>query len=321
MISFKKALFGGYKKSSVEAAVNELNRRIESAEDDKNIFRREIEYDKEKIAGLEKILSELNSENDKLREERAEFENIFADLSAVHSRIFGSEREEVCTSRESARKLLEDITARFDTLSAKSTQIAGQYGSLLDNIGRILSVLNNDISSVLQNAGRSFEGYGASKESGTPDGFTQAADAKSSDMKAFVADAKLTSDVPAHAPVGTPVVTPVENPVDTAVDTAAVAPADNATDAAVTGSEADSDIVKAGDIENANVILSFDPAFSSRIEGTAQNASSDKASEDPSKDKEEASADDFTQFGRKSKLSPQERSEFLRKALLKNNGI
>ncbi|MDD6203935.1 MAG: hypothetical protein PUC05_02930, partial [Firmicutes bacterium] len=173
MSNLKKAFFGGYKKSEVDAAVNELNKQLEAADLDRKKLQQESRSAEEKIAYLEKQLSDLSSENEKLNavnerldtanknlnaenarlnSERAQGEAIFNDIAKIYRRAYGAGREIVCDSKETAQKLLNDISVRFDEAMGETHGIIEEYETVHRDINDLFASLSRDISDVAQTA-------------------------------------------------------------------------------------------------------------------------------------------------------------------------
>jgi|GEM_PF-1609821 len=370
MSSFKKAFFGGYKKSEVDAAVSELDKKFERSDAERKKFQREAQSAENRIAELEKQLSACIAENEKLRADRAQSEAVFNDIAKIYKRAYGAGREIVCDSKDTAQKLLQDIGVRFDEMMGETQGIIDEYETVHRDINHIFETLNRDISGVAQTAthllerAKAFAGiYGQMKR--TVDGARENTERV---LVQYDADASefLNRDFSAPSENSLRRAEQATAPAETVLpesDTQAAAPI--AMHDGVTENHADhseSADLRVGKEPSARQTEERDeetfahavqdvaqvPAEAAAAVGAAaetkaeaevptEGIAEDRQAAQPEEKAENAvsagkqaptadetdgkqAAGEFTQFGRKSRISAQDRSELLRKALLKNGG-
>lgn len=317
MSNFKKSFFGGYKKSEVDAAVSELNTKLEACDADRKRLQREAQNAQSRIADLENKLSELRAENEKLNSGRIHSETVFNEIARIYKRAYGAGREIVCDSKETAQRLLNDIDARFDEMMGQTRGIIDEYETVHRDMDQLFETLSRDISGVAQTAAhmleraKAFTGiYGQMKstiDSAQEDTDrllaeydVQASEFLNSDFSAAHGTAdRHTEQAPASAEAVLPESEPAAVPIDAAEENTETNPSDG-----------------------RHALVAFSVRQTGEKEEDTQRPEEKTDNTIPKADESDGrqTAGGFTQFGRKSKISEQDRSELLRKALLKNSG-
>lgn len=324
MSNFKKSFFGGYKKSEVDTAVSELNTKLEACDADRKRLQREVQNaesrvadDESRIADLENKLSELRAENEKLNSSRIQSETVFNEIARIYKRAYGAGREIVCDSKETAQRLLNDIDARFDEMMGQTRGIIDEYETVHRDMDQLFETLNRDINGVAQTAAhmleraKAFAGiYGQMKsaiDSAQEDTDrllaeydVQASEFLNSDFSAAHGTAdRRAEQVPASAERVLSEPEPAAVPIDAAEENTETNPSDG-----------------------RHALVAFSVRQTGEKEEDTQRPEEKTDNTIPKADESDGrqTAGGFTQFGRKSKISEQDRSELLRKALLKNSG-
>ena len=335
MSNFKKTLFGGYKRSEVDAAVIEFNKKLEEYDTDRKRLQRRTQNAESRIEDFEKKLSELSAENKRLSSDRAQNEMIFNDIAKIYKRAYGAGREIVCDSKETAQRLLNDIGVRFDEMMGETQGIIDEYETIHRDMGRIFETLSRDIRGVEQTAShmleraKAFAGmYGQMKS--TIDSAqkntdrllreydVQASEFMSRDYSAPSDDMNRGTE---RVPEYTGTVLPESEPEltsPTVVD-ADITVEENTENNKPDGTDFDVAYFFGQTEEKAEDAVhtgEYAAQVPSDIDSEVKPDAKLVPNADESEDKQ--SAGEFTQFGRKSRISAQDRSELLRKALLKN---
>lgn len=346
MSHFKKTVFGGYRPAAVDAEMDSLTKQLEEAENDKKRWRHEAESMESRLPELEKAIADLTAENARLQAEHSKNEEIFRDIAKIYRRAYGAGHEIVCDSKQTAQQLLQRLTDRFDDTMGETEGILADYEAAEQEIATLFAALNQQIDDVAQSAAQMLERAKAFTDiyreiqhtvNETRQGAeellsayeTQASEFLSDDANEAATEAAQTATQPPQ-PAETPT-EKAEKPEKSSPDTAhsgrirlvkrpaavsapAVEPQtafqEEAAEAplAQVQPEAANDapaVQPAGDIDEA-------PVASAQPEAPAAAA--------PAAAKPTAEAAGFTQFGRKSRISAQDRNELLRKALLRNSG-
>lgn len=166
MRTFKRAIFGGYKRAAVDDEMRELNGRIEELEREKEKSELKAELAQEKIGQLENRVAiversvvrlktendSLAAENEALTQKNGETEELYGDIAKIYGRAYGAGREIVCDSKETAEKMLGDLDRRFDLALSSSKEILARYEEIERNINLSFAALQNDISAVAHSA-------------------------------------------------------------------------------------------------------------------------------------------------------------------------
>lgn len=345
MSHFKKTVFGGYRPAAVDAEVDSLTKQLEEAENDKKRWRHEAESMESRLPELEKAIADLTAENARLQAEHSKNEEIFRDIAKIYRRAYGAGHEIVCDSKQTAQQLLQRLTDRFDDTMGETEGILADYEAAELEIATLFAALNQQIDDVAQSTAQMLERAKAFTDiyremqhtvSETRQGAeellsayeAQASEFLSGDADKVATEAAQTATQPPQ-PVEVPtekaekpekihpdtahsgrirlvkrpaaVSAPAAEP-QTAFQEAAEAPSAQVQPEAANDAPA---VQPAGDIDEA-------PVASAQPEAPAAAA--------PAAAKPAAEAAGFTQFGRKSRISAQDRNELLRKALLRNSG-
>lgn len=296
MSKFKNSFFGGYNKADVNAEISALNKKIEESEAEKKRLMHEAESAESRVSELEKQISELISANEGFKTEKQENDKIYGDIAKIYKRAYGAGREIVCDSRETAAELLKKIEKHFDDTMSETAGMIDEYETIQRNITDIFSRLNEKLSytadsaaAMLDKAKAFAEIYGSIK--GTVE-------------KSAENTERLLAEYDTAAAEFTVQDSPTENVHNTA-------------------EKAES---QPEPVESENKTYTVKPHLvtTAAADSTVSEVPTEQAEEKVEEKTEEKPENDknnsFTQFGRKSKISAEDRSELLRKALLKNGG-
>lgn len=173
MSNFKGTLFGGYKKADVDAKFDGLNRKAADLEGVNNRLTLEVQSAVGKVAALEARIAALTAENGslaaqnkqltdsnaalskdvaELEAKRSRDDLLFGDIAKIYKRAYGSGREIVCDSRESALKLLETLSERFDAVMGDTDDMLARYEAVQREVAGMYSALNKDLAAVARSS-------------------------------------------------------------------------------------------------------------------------------------------------------------------------
>lgn len=346
-MEIKKRLFGGYKKSSVDAAISELNQKIEEAQANSRTLQHEIEIKDAKISDYMKRNDELKLENEKLKSEKealksekSENDLIFRNLAKIYQQAFDAGNQIVSEAKETASSLIENIDIRMDEMVRYSQNILFDYDNIHQETEELLSSLNNDISKVRQNVFTSInkaksltDMYSRMHDTAhtASDKINKTLEEYKLQASAFLTentsnnDEKSKKSIPEiktehSSELGTAkhpeIFKVISNP--TVKESAPAVPENEVHPALPTNEEVPSEIIAS----TSDTIAEEIPVVN-KVEQAVNPESIPSQPKQPvvSTVTESSNPDfGFTQYGRKSKLTAQERNEFIRKALLKNGG-
>ena len=331
MSELKKAVLGGYRRKAVDARLAELQQRLDEAEADRQRYRHEVESAESRVAELERTAADWQSKAAQLEEKlslldamaqpapsptaaAAAGDGIFGNIARIYERAYGTGHQIVCDSKETALALLNGLEQRFDEVMGASAETIRQYEALNRNVQELYVTLSHRISDVADSTShmlkqaKDFYGvYGELKEdvASARDNAAALLGTYEDQAAEFLGtgdkdDAPAASTDPVDAPTA-----PAEPEMTTAQpDTpAAAAPETAAEPTAPTTEPIDAPAAPPETEPSA----AADPAA---VKPPIRMVVSPAAK----------AAGEFTQFGRKSRISPEERSELLRKALLRNGG-
>lgn len=331
MSELKKAVLGGYRRKAVDARLAELQQRLDEAEADRQRYRHEVESAEIRVAELERTAADWQSKAAQLEEKlslldamaqpapsptaaAAAGDGIFGNIARIYERAYGTGHQIVCDSKETALALLNGLEQRFDEVMGASEETIRQYEALNRNVQELYVTLSHRISDVADSTShmlkqaKDFYGvYGELKE-----GVASARDNAAAllgtyeDQAAEFLGTGDKDDAPAAStdPIDAPAA-PAEPEMTTAQpDTPAAAAAETAAEPTAPTTEPIDAPAAPPETEPS---AAADPAA---VKPPIRMVVSPAAK----------AAGEFTQFGRKSRISPEERSELLRKALLRNGG-
>ena len=341
MSELKKAVLGGYRRKAVDARLAELQQRLDEAEADRQRYRHEVESAESRVAELERTAADWQSKAAQLEEKlslldamaqpapaptaaAAAGDGIFGNIARIYERAYGTGHQIVCDSKETALALLNGLEQRFDEVMGASAETIRQYEALNRNVQELYVTLSHRISDVADSTShmlkqaKDFYGvYGELKE-----GVASARDNAAAllgtyeDQAAEFLGTGDKDDAPAAStdPVDAP--TASTDPVD-----APAAPAEPE----MTTAQPDTPAAAAAETAAEPTAPTTEPIDAPAAPPeTEPSAAADPAAVKPPirmvVSPAAKAAGEFTQFGRKSRISPEERSELLRKALLRNGG-
>lgn len=343
MSKLKKVLFGGYKKSMVDTEMESLTKQLADIESDNKRITHERESADNRISDLEKTLLDLRAENDALKAEKSKNDAIFSDIAKIYKRAYQSGHDIVCDSQDTARQLLSALGTRLDETMSETTNLLAEYETAHSDITSLLTELTQKLADVAQSTTDAL--HRAKRFAGIYNDMKASVDAAQKHTELLLSDYDMQASEfltaadhlpPAVSPSApsSPAVeepdaadfttalenAPAEMPSDfskeepspsVSTDSATETPADSVSEPPVEDSPATPDPSTAPAIDIGSAATA--PSVAAAVAETAPEPVA--VAEQPPK-----KVSEFTQFGRKSKISAQDRNELLRKALLRNGG-
>ena len=301
MSELKKTLFGGYKKSAVDSKMQELTRQLDSADADNKRFAHELDATTARIAELEQQLAAAAAENAALKAEKSKNDAIFNNVAKIYQRAYDAGHDIVCDSKDITSQMLKKLDMQFDATMGDTAAMTAHYDATHRNMEALLAELTQKLDDVNRSAAqimdkaKTFSGiYGDMKQvvANTQVHARQIlTDYEQQASEFLTSNDQAEPETPAAVEPEAPVATEPEAPVAAEPETPAAAEPETPT--------TDSDLH----------VLPH-PAGNPPVKTAATEHT-------PAAPK---SSSEFTQFGRKSKISAQDRNELLRKALLRNGG-
>ena len=293
MSELKKTLFGGYKKSAVDSKMQELTRQLDSADADNKRFAHELDATTARIAELEQQLAAAAAENAALKAEKSKNDAIFNNVAKIYQRAYDAGHDIVCDSKDITSQMLKKLDMQFDATMGDTAAMTAHYDATHRNMEALLAELTQKLDDVNRSAAqimdkaKTFSGiYGDMKQvvANTQVHARQIlTDYEQQASEFLTSNDQAEPETPAAVEPEAPVATEPEAPVAAEPETPTT----------------DSDLH----------VLPH-PAGNPPVKTAATEHT-------PAAPK---SSSEFTQFGRKSKISAQDRNELLRKALLRNGG-
>ena len=325
MSELKKALFGGYKKSAVDSKMQELTRQLDSADADNKRFAHELDATTARIAELEQQLAAAAAENAALKAEKSKNDAIFNNVAKIYQRAYDAGHDIVCDSKDITYQMLKKLDMQFDAAMGDTAAMTAHYDATHRDMEALLAELTQKLDDVnrsaaqIMNKAKTFSGiYGDMKQvvADTQGGARQIlTDYEQQASEFLTSNDQAEPETPAAVEPEAPVATEPEIPAATEPEIPAAAEPETPTAAepkAPTAAEPETPAAAEPEAPAADSDLHVlpHPAGNPPVKAAATEHT-------PAAPK---SSSEFTQFGRKSKISAQDRNELLRKALLRNGG-
>ena len=330
MSNLKKSFLGGYSKTSVDALVEELNQQIAGLKDRESSLTAAMAQKDADIAQLsakaDSLTAEtevLTAENRTLRDEVNHNRSVFENVAKIYERAYGAGHDIVLDSKTISEQMLSRMNRLFSAAAdntdktiarqkALSQEIRSLYGKLhtlmdelSDNTDALFAGAENymavfeDLQDIRTDTEKQAEMHLDAFRDYAAEFLTAQENRKAETTPAPAAETEETAAPVVSETTEEPVARP-HPPVMTIVPK-------NAPEQEAPAAVQEPDIPGTPE----------EPAAAAQeTEATPQPAKSL-----PSKEQKNTITAEFTQFGRKSRVSSSDRDELIRKALLKNGGM
>ena len=266
---------------------------------------------------MEQQLAAAAAENAALKAEKSKNDAIFNNVAKIYQRAYDAGHDIVCDSKDITYQMLKKLDMQFDAAMGDTAAMTAHYDATHRDMEALLAELTQKLDDVnrsaaqIMNKAKTFSGiYGDMKQvvADTQGGARQILTDYEQQASEF-----LTSNDQAEPE--TPAAVEPEAPVATEPEIPAAAEPETPTAAepkAPTAAEPETPAAAEPEAPAADSDLHVlpHPAGNPPVKAAATEHT-------PAAPK---SSSEFTQFGRKSKISAQDRNELLRKALLRNGG-
>lgn len=357
-MNLKKSFFGGYNKASVDALIEELNKKIDNLNEKESALTDTIAHKSSEIVNLsskvkkmELEIEKLTAENDALKIEANKNHLIFENIAKIYERAYGAGHDVVLDSKTHSEQMIDRMTQLFieasnnvDETIAKQNNLKQEFTSLYEKVNSLVTELTNSTNALFKGAEEYISVFDVFKDIKT----TTAARAEThlkefEDFASEFLTAEETGKENTVAEVSDNEVVPFVNKDEQIISP--VAQSDETFTPFIY--EAKDNIVSEANEESFSQQEENDQIVLSQEE-TAEDEISDAATSEeiatptdvkPSEEEvitpviklqetgntnvteENNKAQEFTQFGRKSRVSSESREELIRKALLKNGAM
>ena len=119
-MNLKKSFFGGYNKASVDALIEELNKKIDNLNEKESALTDTIAHKSSEIVNLsskvEKMeleIEKLTAENDALKIEANKNHLIFENIAKIYERAYGAGHDVVLDSKTHSEQMIDRMTQLF----------------------------------------------------------------------------------------------------------------------------------------------------------------------------------------------------------------
>lgn len=311
MENLKKSFLGGYNKASVDALVDELNKQIDNHKDKESSLMSAMAHKDSDIANLSAEIDKMKSkietltaENSSLKDGANKNRSVFENVAKIYERAYDAGHDIVLDSKTHSEQMLDRMNKLFyaslnnaDKTLARQNDLKQEITSMYEKLNSLINELSNNTDALFKSA----ENYISVFE----------------DFKSIRANTEEYTEIHLKE---------FENYASEFLTTEEIRKAE--TDSAKAEQIALSPAVE---IEQAASFITQDeeiikPIVSETTEESASETNEvviqqQKAETTPLKEQKTEKPVEFTQFGRKSRVSSADRDELIRKALLKNGGI
>lgn len=355
-MNLKKSLFGGYDKASVDALIEEHNKQINTLKEKESDLTDTVANKISEIANLSAKVDEmrleiekLNTENNALKVETNKNHLIFENIAKIYERAYGAGHDIVLDSKTHSEQMIDRMTQLFIEAStnvnetiAKQNNLKQELASLYEKVNSLATELNNSTNALFKGAEEYISVFDVFKDIKT----TTEARAKThlKEFEDFASEFLIAEEIKktetftviSNNSVASPVIEEEQAISHTTDDEQTISPITQSEEIIVPviveareditdepnetslsqPQETDETVLLHEDEpedEISNTIVQEKITTPTNIE--AKVTSAQEANAPISKPQE------FTQFGRKSRVSSASREELIRRALLKNGGM
>ena len=357
-MNFKKSFFGGYNKAAVDALIEELNKKIDNLKEKESALTDTIAHKNSEIANLsleiEKMKSEIekiNAENSALKIEANRSHLIFENVAKIYERAYDAGHNIVLDSKTYSDQMIGHMNQLFYAASnsvneaiAKRDNLKQELISLYAKTNSIIDELTNNTNALFKNAEdyiavfEVLENIKASTDEHVEthlkkfeefaSEFLTTEEIKKDNTVAMISDddavPSLIEDEQMISPSAEsdetviPVIYEVKDDIVSEANEGSFSQQEEKGQTDLSHEEkAEDEISDATIQEEIATPTDVKPSEEEVITPVVklQEADNTNVTEENNK------AQEFTQFGRKSRVSSESREELIRKALLKNGGI
>ena len=357
-MNLKKSFLGGYNKESVNALIEEHNKQIDTLKKKESALTDTIAHKSSEIVNLsskvEKMeleIEKLTAQNDALKAEINKNHLTFENIAKIYERAYAAGHDIVLDSKTNSEQMIDrmaqlfiEVSNNVDQTIAKQNTLKQEFASLYEKVNSLATELSDSTYALFKGAEECLSGFDVFKDINT----TAKARAQENlkefeDFASEFLTAEETGKENTVAEVSDNEVVPVENKDEQIISP--VAQSDETFTPFIY--EAKDNIVSEANEESFSEQEENDRIVLSQEE-TAEDEISDAATSEeiatptdvkPSEEEvitpviklqetgntnvteENNKAQEFTQFGRKSRVSSESREELIRKALLKNGAM
>ncbi len=356
-MNFKKSFFGGYNKAAVDTFIEEHNKKIDSLKEKESTLTDTIAHKNSEIANLsleiEKMKLEVektNAENSALKTEAKKSHLIFQNVAKIYKRAYDAGHNIVLDSKAYSDQMMNRMNQLFCAASnnvnetiAKRNNLKQELASLYAKTNSIIDELTNNtddlfkstedfiaVFEVLENIKASTDEHVETHLKGFEEfasEFLTTDENKKDNTVAVISD----NDVVPSLMEEEPIISPIAESDETTSPVICEAK-DNIV------SQANEDSFSQQEEKDQTDLSHEEKAEDEIFDATIQEKIATPADQKPSAEEvitpvaklqeadttttiEENKSQEFTQFGRKSRVSSKNREDLIRKALLKNGGV
>lgn len=356
-MNLKKSFLGGYNKESVNALIEEHNKQIDTLKKKESDLTDTIAHKSSEIVNLsskvEKMeleIEKLTAQNDALKAEINKNHLTFENIAKIYERAYAAGHDIVLDSKTNSEQMIDrmaqlfiEVSNNVDQTIAKQNTLKQEFASLYEKVNSLATELSDSTYALFKGAEECLSGFDVFKDINT----TAKARAQENlkefeDFASEFLTAEETGKENTVAEVSDNEVVPVENKDEQIISPVAQSDEtftpfiyeakDNIISKAneESFSEQEEDLIVLSQEETAEDEIS-DAATSEEIATPTDVKPSEEEVITPviklqetgntNVTEENNKAQEFTQFGRKSRVSSESREELIRKALLKNGAM
>lgn len=325
MANLKKSFFGGYNKSSVDTLIEELNKQINDLKDTEASFTSTIANKDIRISELSAEIDkmkaradELAAENASLKSEAGKNRYVFENVAKIYERAYNAGHDIVLDSKTHSREMLDRMNKSFYAALNNAEQTLAKQNSLKKEISSLYGKLNSLMDELTDNTDALFkdaENYISVFEEfkGIKTDTEEQAYIHQKDFEDFASEFLTAEEIRKNKPDygKKPQAAPTFEESDEII-----AKEQGPSETSSPESEEVHTVSPAVQEETVTTAAREDKENTSEI-----NNGTEKVQKSETDLQKEQKSSEFTQFGRKSRLSSEDRDELIRKALMKNGDI
>jgi phage shock protein A len=343
-MNLKKSFLGGYNKASVNELIEEHNKQIDTLREKESALTDTVANKISEIANLSTKVDEmrleiekLTTENDALKIEANKNHLIFENIAKIYERAYGAGHDVVLDSKTHSEQMIDRMTQLFieasnnvDETIAKQNNLKQEFTSLYEKVNSLVTELTNSTNALFKGAEEYISVFDVFKDIKTT---TEArAETHLKEFEDFASEFLTAEEIKkaetftviSNNNVASPVIEEEQAISHTIDDKQITLPITQSEDISVEPNETslsqpqetdETVLLHEDELEDEifNTIVREKITTPTNIETKVTSAQ--EANTPIAKPQE------FTQFGRKSRVSSASREELIRKALLKTGGM
>ena len=350
-MNLKKSFLGGYNKESVNALIEEHNKQIDTLKEKESALTDTIAQKSSEIVNLSSKVDEmrleiekLTTENNVLKIEANKNHLIFENIAKIYEQAYAAGHDIVLDSKTHSQQMIDRMTQLFievlnnvDETIAKQNNLKQELASLYEKANSLATELTDSTYALFKGAEECLSGFDVFKdiktttEARVETHLKEFEDFASEFLAAEEIKKAETLTVISNNNVASPVIKEEQTISHTTNYEQTISPITQSEEITepvifevredITDEPNETSLSQPQETDETVLLHEDEPEDEIPNTIAREEITTPTNIETKVTSEQEANPQEFTQFGRKSRVSPASRKELIRKALLKNGGM